>query len=118
MAGCEAGATLKAKGRTSKGILAAVILKYTPDIREVKIAIVIGLFDGETWCDVVTDGRERDAKTIWKSHKYIDQPDRLSFALDGRLALSIAIRKKGRGGSKTPTLRDFTLCIDEVQVDN
>lgn len=113
---CEAGAALKAKGRTSKAILAAVILKYVPDLREMRIAIVIGLFDGEAWCDVVTDGRERDAKTIWKSHKYLDQPDRMSFSLDEKLALSIAIRKKGRRCSKTPTHKEFTLCIDEARV--
>ncbi|KAK0117763.1 hypothetical protein ONS95_012089 [Cadophora gregata] len=108
----EADGAVKAKGRRRKAILAAISLKYTLGLSEGIFTVVLGLFDGEAWCDIVADEKERNAKAIWKSHRYLNQTDRSGFYSDGKKVLSVAIRKRGKQGSNSPG-KVFTLSIED-----
>lgn len=113
-----ADGAIKAKGRESKAILAAVIIKKPPGSNEGNFAVVVGLINGEAWCDVVPDVGVRNAKKLWKTHKYFDQKDRLKKCLDETTSVAVAVRRRGKKFPELQTDKAYTLLVTSFEGDS
>ena len=59
-----------------------------------KFAVIIGRYQGQPWCDIVTK-TDGDIKAICFKHSYIGRSDRVNCSLPERTSVSVSIKKRG-----------------------
>jgi succinate dehydrogenase flavin-adding protein (antitoxin of CptAB toxin-antitoxin module) len=87
----EDDGSIPARGRKSHTILGGCVFENKD---AGKFAVIIGRYQGQPWCDIVTK-IDQDIKAICYKHSYIGRSDRVNCFLPGRTSISVSIKKRG-----------------------